>query len=201
MATRARRLFAPVLEYLREAGEIRSASDIESHFSRSFGVGRRDDGVRIPVRPGLMARRRRLCAPPSAARRRYRSWPSSCRTDRMPTKANRSRGAGTEDERRCAPRLPCRARASTTSRTSRWRFRATAWSSSPGSRAPASRAWPSTRSTPRGSADTWSRSRATPSASSPRWPSPTSTSCSGCRRSFRSSRRRSAATRDRRSAR
>jgi len=38
MAKRAKRLFAPLLDYLREAGEIRSASDIESHFSRSFGV-------------------------------------------------------------------------------------------------------------------------------------------------------------------
>jgi hypothetical protein len=38
LATRARRLFAPVLDYLRDAGEIRSASDIDSHFSRSFGV-------------------------------------------------------------------------------------------------------------------------------------------------------------------
>ena len=41
VAKRARRLFAPVLDYLRDAGEIRSASDIDSHFSRSFGV----DGV------------------------------------------------------------------------------------------------------------------------------------------------------------
>ena len=38
MATRATRLFAPVIDYLRDAGDIRSASDIEAHFSRSFGV-------------------------------------------------------------------------------------------------------------------------------------------------------------------
>ncbi len=38
VATRAPRLFAPLLDYLREAGEIRSASEIESHFSRSFGI-------------------------------------------------------------------------------------------------------------------------------------------------------------------
>ena len=31
-------LFAPVLEYLREAGETRSASEIESHFTRHFGI-------------------------------------------------------------------------------------------------------------------------------------------------------------------
>jgi hypothetical protein len=39
VAARAPRLFAPVVEYFREAGEIRSASDIDSHFERSFGIG------------------------------------------------------------------------------------------------------------------------------------------------------------------
>jgi uncharacterized protein len=38
VAARAKRLFAAVLTYLREAGEIRSASDLESHFQRSFGI-------------------------------------------------------------------------------------------------------------------------------------------------------------------
>jgi hypothetical protein len=38
VATRAKRLFGPVLDYLRDAGEIRSASEIESHFLRSFGI-------------------------------------------------------------------------------------------------------------------------------------------------------------------
>ena len=38
LAGRARSLFAPVLEYLREAGEARSASEIEAHFKRHFGV-------------------------------------------------------------------------------------------------------------------------------------------------------------------
>ena len=38
VATRAKRLFAPVLDYLRDAGEIRSASDIEAYFSRTYGV-------------------------------------------------------------------------------------------------------------------------------------------------------------------
>jgi len=32
-------LFGPVLEYLREAGEARSASEIESHFTRNYNVG------------------------------------------------------------------------------------------------------------------------------------------------------------------
>jgi hypothetical protein len=31
-------LFSPVLDYLRDAGEIRSASDIEDHFARTFDV-------------------------------------------------------------------------------------------------------------------------------------------------------------------
>jgi hypothetical protein len=38
VAKRAKRLFAPVLDYLRDAGDIRSVSDIESHFSRTFGI-------------------------------------------------------------------------------------------------------------------------------------------------------------------
>ena len=38
LATRARRLFAPVLEYLAEAGEVRSCRDIEHHFARTFDV-------------------------------------------------------------------------------------------------------------------------------------------------------------------
>jgi hypothetical protein len=38
VAKRGKRLFAPVLDYLRDAGEIRSASDIEEHFSRQFGI-------------------------------------------------------------------------------------------------------------------------------------------------------------------
>jgi hypothetical protein len=38
MAARAATLFAPVIDYLREAGEARSASEIEMHFHRTFGV-------------------------------------------------------------------------------------------------------------------------------------------------------------------
>jgi hypothetical protein len=33
------RLFAPVVEYLREAGEARSCKEIEDHFTRNFGIG------------------------------------------------------------------------------------------------------------------------------------------------------------------
>lgn len=38
LADRAESLFAPVLEHLRDAGEARSATDIEDHFARNFGV-------------------------------------------------------------------------------------------------------------------------------------------------------------------
>jgi hypothetical protein len=38
VADRARAVFAPVLEYFRDAGEARSASEIESHFARHFGI-------------------------------------------------------------------------------------------------------------------------------------------------------------------
>jgi uncharacterized protein len=38
LSERARDLFAPVIEYLREVGEARSATEIEDHFKRNFGV-------------------------------------------------------------------------------------------------------------------------------------------------------------------
>lgn len=38
LAERVPRAFAPILEYLREAGEARSCREIEDHFSRNFGV-------------------------------------------------------------------------------------------------------------------------------------------------------------------
>ena len=38
MAARAATVFAPVIDYLREAGEARSASEIEMHFKRTAGV-------------------------------------------------------------------------------------------------------------------------------------------------------------------
>ena len=39
LAERAPRLFAPVVDYLREAGEARSCTEIEDHFKRQFDVG------------------------------------------------------------------------------------------------------------------------------------------------------------------
>lgn len=39
LAERAPSLFSLVIEYLREAGDIRSSSDIEAHFTRNYDVG------------------------------------------------------------------------------------------------------------------------------------------------------------------
>jgi hypothetical protein len=38
LADRADRLFGPVLEYLDEVGEARSATEIEDHFARNYGI-------------------------------------------------------------------------------------------------------------------------------------------------------------------
>jgi predicted nucleotidyltransferase len=38
MATRAQTLFASVIEYLRDAGDARSSSEIEDHFRRNFAI-------------------------------------------------------------------------------------------------------------------------------------------------------------------
>ena len=38
MAARAGTLFRPVLDHLREIGEARSATELDAHFSRHFGV-------------------------------------------------------------------------------------------------------------------------------------------------------------------
>lgn len=39
LASRAPKLFAPLIDYLREIGEARSATEIEDHFKRNFGIG------------------------------------------------------------------------------------------------------------------------------------------------------------------
>ena len=38
LAERASLLFAPVLDHLRDVGEMRSCTDIEDHFLRNFGL-------------------------------------------------------------------------------------------------------------------------------------------------------------------
>jgi uncharacterized protein len=39
LAGRATELFGPVIDYLREVGEARSATEIEDYFTRNFGIG------------------------------------------------------------------------------------------------------------------------------------------------------------------
>lgn len=39
LADRTSELFGPVLDYLQEVGEARSATEIDDHFSRNFGIG------------------------------------------------------------------------------------------------------------------------------------------------------------------
>lgn len=38
MAGRSREVFAPVLDYLQDAGDVRSSRDIEDHFRKNFGI-------------------------------------------------------------------------------------------------------------------------------------------------------------------
>ena len=56
VASRARRLFAPVLTYLRDAGDVRAASEIDSHFSRVFGVGGVSTACEYLADQGLIAK-------------------------------------------------------------------------------------------------------------------------------------------------
>ena len=56
VASRARRLFAPVLTYLRDAGDVRAASEIDGHFSRVFGVGGVSTACEYLADQGLIAK-------------------------------------------------------------------------------------------------------------------------------------------------
>ena len=38
MAERAPRVFAPVIDYLREVGDVRSSRDVDDHFKKNFGI-------------------------------------------------------------------------------------------------------------------------------------------------------------------
>ncbi len=38
MEKRARRVFAPVLDYLKEVGDVRSSRDLEDHFKKTYGI-------------------------------------------------------------------------------------------------------------------------------------------------------------------
>jgi len=72
MARRARRLFAPVLDYLAEAGDIRSASDIEDHFSRRFNISGVTTACEYLSDQGLIAK---ASAPVRATKRSSTSLP------------------------------------------------------------------------------------------------------------------------------
>ena len=52
VASRASVLFEPVLDYLFEAGDARTASEIEMHFERDSGVSGVIDRMRVPRRSG-----------------------------------------------------------------------------------------------------------------------------------------------------
>ena len=56
LATRARRLFAPVLEYLAEAGEVRSCRDVEHHFARTFDVSGATTACEFLADQGLLGK-------------------------------------------------------------------------------------------------------------------------------------------------
>ena len=58
------------LEYLREAGETRSCSEIETHFKRNFDIDGVDDGLRIPRATRADRQGRDLRAPDEAQQRR-----------------------------------------------------------------------------------------------------------------------------------
>ena len=122
----ARRAVRADLDHLRDAGEARSCSEIEDHFKRHFDIERRDHRVRVPRRSGTD--RQGLDAGAAHQEEQHRRagagvllrW-RRCRRTATMTRRGHARG-----EPRHARRSPYRARASTTSRTSRWRSRATA---------------------------------------------------------------------------
>jgi uncharacterized protein len=72
MAKRAKRLFAPVLEYLRACGDIRSASDIEDHFSRRFDIAGVTTACEYLSDQGLLAK---ASSPVRATKRSSESLP------------------------------------------------------------------------------------------------------------------------------
>ena len=180
LAERAATLFGPVIDHLREVGEARSCTEIEAHFKRNFDVSGVTTACEYLADQGLIGK---ASTPVQLTRKSNVEVQELAffylEGDRM---ASRSTAKRNSSKAAARTTIAVQARAYTTSRTYRWRSRATSSSWSPGSRDRASRAWRSTPSTPRGSGATWNRCPATPSGSSPRWPSPTWTSCSACLR-------------------
>lgn len=56
VAERATRLFGLVIEHLREAGEVRSASEIDDHFKRHFGVSEASGACEYLADRGLVGK-------------------------------------------------------------------------------------------------------------------------------------------------
>jgi uncharacterized protein len=56
LAERAPKIFRPILDYLREAGEARSASEIENHFTRHLGAGGVTTACEYLAEQGLVGR-------------------------------------------------------------------------------------------------------------------------------------------------
>ena len=182
-----RRSFAPVIDHLREAGEARSCSEIEAHFKRTSTSSGVTTACEYLADQGLIGKAStpvRLTKRSNVDVQELAFFYLGSTMPTWPRRLESAHKARAHDHRRAG-----RARSQPEEHLAS-RSRATASSSSPASRDRASRASRSTRSTPKASGATWSRCRATPSASSRRWPSRTSISCSACRRSSRSSRRR-----------
>jgi hypothetical protein len=56
LAGRAPSLFAPVLDYLREAGEARSCTELENHFKRHFDVSQVTTACEYLADQGLLGK-------------------------------------------------------------------------------------------------------------------------------------------------
>ena len=127
-------VFAPVIDHLREVGDVRSSPEIEDHFQRTHGIDGVTTACEYLADQGLIGK---ASTPVQLTRRSTissRSWPSSPRSNpsRPPKRAARTNAECQSDlprkPRPAALRArpsPCRARACTTSRTSRSRSRAT----------------------------------------------------------------------------
>ena len=115
---RAQRLFAPVLDYLREAGDVRSASEIESHFMRPFGIEGVTTACEYLADQGLIAKAStpvRATKRSSASLQELAFLPAGRARWRVSRRdATRRAGVTAEERRRARRPSPCRARACTT---------------------------------------------------------------------------------------
>ena len=105
LAERAPMLFAPVLAYLREAGEARSAGEIEAHFKRNFNVECVTTACRVPRGPE--SHRQGVDAGPSDEEEQHRrpgarllrpGFPAAWSLSPTENQRRRNRDGGTETE-------------------------------------------------------------------------------------------------------